>query len=174
MPSAWFNKSKPKGRWFEWLLRSVLPDLGFEVIDTDGWKYGSKKGVDIVINLKKDGKTYRENIEAKYDEMSEETGNVYVELLALEESISPIWIYGLPLKRSDTLYIDSYAMFLSDLAPYSLSLKKTTLGGEFQRKGVLIPRGVFITQPWAKKLRSIEIDSNNSYQTWLSTQRVAA
>ncbi len=174
MPSSYFNKQKSKGRWFEWLLRSVLPDLGFEVIDTDGWKYGSKKGVDIVVNLKKDGKTYRENIEAKYDEMSEETGNVYVELLALEESISPIWIYGLPRKSSDMLYIDCYAMFLSDLGEYTAQQKKTTLGGEFQRKGVLTPKEVFISQPWIKKLRTIEITHNNSYQTWLSTQRVAA
>ena len=130
--------------------------------------------MDIVVNLKKDGKTYRENIEAKYDEMSEETGNVYVELLALEELISPIWIYGLPRKLSDTLYIDCYAMFLSDLGEYNTQQKKTTLGGEFQRKGVLISKEVFISQSWVKKLRTIEITPNNSYQTWLSTQRVAA
>jgi hypothetical protein len=174
MPSQYFNKQKSKGRWFEWLLRSVLPDLGFEVIDTDGWKYQHKRGVDIVVNLNKDGQTYHQNIEAKYDELSQETNNIYVELEAIEESNSGIWIYGLPVKRSETLYVDCYAMFLSDLGEYSQTIQKTTLGGEFQRKGVLIPRDVFITQPWIKKLRSIEINQDNSCQAWLSTQKVAA
>jgi len=173
MPSAWFNRTKPKGRWFEWLLRSVLPDLGFEVIDTDGWKYGSKEGVDIVVNLRKDDKIYRQNIEAKYDEASEKTGNVYVELRALEKTVSAIWVYGLP--HSQAQYIDCYAMLLADLrALIATGQWKTILGGEFKRRGVLIPKGIFISQPWIKRLRTIEITPNNSYQTWLSTQRVAA
>src|SRR5918912_1075239 len=105
MPSQYFNRQKSKGRWFEWLLRGVLPDLGFEVIDTDGWSYSRKKGVDIVVNLHQDGRVYRQNIEAKYDEFSQESNNVYVELQAIEESSSAIWIYGLPKKRSETQYI---------------------------------------------------------------------
>jgi hypothetical protein len=128
MPSAWFNKSKSKGRWFEWLLRSALPDLGFEVIDTDGWKYSSKRGVDIQVKIQNPDGSYRrnelgyiiqENLEAKYDEASDTTNNVYVEFGALDGSISPIWFYGLPRNTDGRIFIDVYVMFLKDLAPFA-------------------------------------------------------
>jgi hypothetical protein len=170
MPSESFIIAKRKGRWFEWLLRSVLPDLGFEVIDTDGWSYSSKKGVDIVVRIKKGDRIYQENLEAKFDELSEKTGNVCIDLDSLEKSKSPIWIYGLPEESR----IDCYAMYLSDLAPYVLGWPIKRAGGEFRGKLALVPKTTFLGQSWIHKLRSIEITQENSYQAWLSTQRVAA
>src|ERR1051325_10994794 len=108
MPTASFTKAKERGRYFESLLDPVLIEMGFTIIDTDKWDYRRKKGVDRVVKIK----GQQCNFEYKYDEMSEVTGNVCIEIGSLRQSNSPIWLYGLP--EGDQVKV--YTMFLKDIA----------------------------------------------------------
>jgi hypothetical protein len=85
--------------------------------------------------------------------MSEMTGNVCIEVSAVKQSISPIWVYGLP---SDAR-IDLYTMYLSDLATYVAAWPIKRLVGEYKLPAALVPKDVFISQPWVKKLRTIHL-----------------
>jgi hypothetical protein len=108
MPSASFVKQKKVGRYFENLLDPVFIEMGFKVYDSDHLRYQQKKGWDKELEIK----GQRSKVELKYDAMSEQTGNVFVDLDSIRKSTASIWIYGLP----EGSKIDVYATFLSDLA----------------------------------------------------------
>lgn len=147
MPTVAFKQAKVKGRYFESLMRRELLVMGFEVLDSDHLKYRDKKGWDCEVRIKGE----RCKVEFKYDEASEITGNVCVELASLRQSIAPIWIYGLP--EGNQIY--TYAVYLADLAPYVLRWPITRLGGEFATPLALIPKSTFLRQPFIKKLKVI-------------------
>src|SRR5205085_12499671 len=117
--------------------------------------YERKRGIDCVVKLKNKDGTYRrnkkgfvifENIEIKFDKASEQTGNVYVEQQALDHSRSAIWLYGLP--ENDKIAV--YSLLLSDLREFAPKLGKAVVGGEFRSTGYLIPKPIFISQPWVQ------------------------
>jgi hypothetical protein len=137
-----------------------MEQLGMEVVDTDKLSYQRKRGVDCVVKLKNKDGSYRRNekgytilanVELKFDKVSEQTGNVYVEKEALDHSRSEIWLYGLP---SDA-QISIYSVLLSDLREYAPKLGKVVLGGEFRSTGYLIPKDAFISQSWVHHWKSI-------------------
>src|ERR1044071_6681855 len=118
MPTTSFVQAKRIGRHFEARVREVLREVGkekgIEVIDSEKLSYRQKKGWDCEIRLVSGARC---KVEMKYDQMSEATGNVCIEESAIRQSISPIWVYGLPQDSQ----IDLYTMYLSDLAVYVAS-----------------------------------------------------
>ncbi|MGI9107122.1 MAG: hypothetical protein ACR2G4_12845 [Pyrinomonadaceae bacterium] len=103
--SQHFKQQKRIGRWFEAECEKLMLQKGMEVIDSDHLTYRQKKGWDreVFVNGAK------AKVEMKYDQLSEQTGNVCIELSAVRQSISPIWLYGLPEGST----VDVYAMYLS-------------------------------------------------------------
>ena len=150
MPSTSFVKQKKVGRWFEDLLDPVLIEMGFKVYDSDHLRYQDKKGWDKELEIK----GVRSKVEIKYDAMSEQTGNVFIDLDSIRKSIAAIWIIGLP--QGSKIHV--YATFLSDLAPYSESYPIKRSGGEFGLSGALIPKYIFIALPFVKKFKTIQIN----------------
>ena len=132
MPTASFVKAKKTGRWFEAQVRGVLREVGKEkgigVIDSENLSYRQKKGWDCEIRLASGARC---KVEVKLDQMSEATGNVCIEEVAVRQSISPIWVYGLP----QNVQIDLYTMYLSDLATYIASWPVKRPVGEFGSLG---------------------------------------
>ena len=93
-------------------------------------------------------------MEIKLDQMSELTGNVCIEESAIKQSIAPIWVYGLPQNAQ----IDLYTMYLSDLATYVASWPIKHPVGEFRSLGALIPKATFISLPFVKKFKTINLN----------------
>lgn len=81
------------------------------------------------------------------------TGNVCIEESAVKQSISPIWVYGLPARSEICLY----TMFLSDLAPYVASWPIKRLVEEYMLPAALIPKDQFISLPFVKKFKTINL-----------------
>ena len=123
--------------------------MGFRVIDTDGWAYSAKKGVDVVVEIK----GARCGIEFKYDRMSEQTGNVCIDLDSINKTTSAIWIYGLPNGGR----IDCYTMQVKDLAPFARGWPNKKRVGEFSLECALIPKSTFVSQTFIKKWKTIEV-----------------
>ena len=148
MPSVAFIRQKEVGREFEKLMMPVLEGMGFRVIDTDHWSYESKRGQDVVVEIQGE----RCSLEFKLDKLSESTGNVAIDLDSIDHTKSAIWIYGLPEGNQ----IQVYAMFIKDLAPFARNYPRKNIG-EFKRPCSLIPKAVFITQPFVKQLKTITV-----------------
>jgi hypothetical protein len=68
--------------------------------------------------------------------MSEQTGNVCIDLDSINKSTASIWIFGLPYKSK----IDLYAVLLSDLAPYARNWPIKRPAGEFGALASLISK----------------------------------
>lgn len=147
MESVYFKNRKKVGRWFESEVEKVLLEKGFEVIDSERLKYRDKKGWDREVRINGE----RCKIEIKYDELSGITGNVCIELSALRQSISPIWIYGLP--EGDNISL--YTMYLIDLASFAENYPVKKLVGEFGIPAAIVPKYVFLSQPFVRKLKVI-------------------
>src|ERR1051325_42173 len=130
MPSPSFVKQKKVGRYFENLLDPVFLEMGFKVYDSDHLRYQQKKGWDKELEIK----GVRSKVELKYDAMSEQTGNVFIDLDSIRKSSSAIWIIGLP----EGSKVDVYAMELAHLGPYAESYPIKRPGGEFGISGALI------------------------------------
>jgi len=150
MPSTSFVKQKKIGRWFEDLLDPVFIGMGFKVYDSDHLKYRDKKGWDKELEIR----GQRSKVELKYDAISEQTGNVFVDLDSVRKSTASIWIIGLP----ESSKIDCYATFLSDLGPYAESYPIKRPGGEFGLSGALIPKATFISLSFVKKFKTINLN----------------
>jgi hypothetical protein len=88
-------------------------------------------------------------IELKYDVMSALTGNVCLEIGAIRQSVSPIWIYGLPEQGQ----VNVYSMYLKDLAPFAESYPVKKLVGEFGIPAAIVSKSVFISQPFVHKFK---------------------
>lgn len=153
MPSQAFVKAKRVGRWFEGLVDPVLSEMGFQVIDTDKRRYNEKKGSDRIVKIFKNGRWHVCKLEMKFDVLSEQTGNVAVDLDSIKKSDSPIWIYGLPEGNR----IDCYSMLLSDLAPFAQNWPTKCPGGEFGGLLALIPKHTFLGQKFVHKFKTIEL-----------------
>jgi len=89
--TLYFKQQKKRGRWFEAECEKLMRARGMEVIDIDKLSYRQKKGWDREVSVN----GAKAKVEMKFDPMSKETGNVCVEISALRQSISPIWLYGL-------------------------------------------------------------------------------
>jgi hypothetical protein len=174
MSTTAFKTKKKVGMWFQNLLYPEMESLGLEVIDTDKLSYNRKRGVDCVVKLKNKDGSYKlnsqgfiifENIEIKYDAMSEQTGNVYIEQGALDHSRSAIWLYGLP----DASKIDCYSVLLSNLREYAPKLGTPVLGGEYGTTGYLIPKSVFTSQSWVHHWKIINLQPSERNTTRQST-----
>ncbi len=150
MPSASFVKQKKVGRYFENLLDPVFIEMGFKVYDSDHLRYQQKKGWDKELEIK----GVRSKVELKYDAMSEQTGNVAIDLDSIAKSISAIWIYGLP--EGNQIHV--YTMYLSDLAPYAQNWPIKRLGGEWASPIALIPKATFLGQDWVNKFKTINLN----------------
>src|SRR5690349_14778937 len=105
MPTTAFVKAKSEGRKFEKQVFNLLRESNCYVIDTDSLPYQRKKGCDCFIKLlnpdgsfKRDQRGYVicQPVEIKYDALSYNTGNVYIEQDTLDKSKSEFWLYGLP------------------------------------------------------------------------------
>ncbi len=128
----------------------LLIEMGFRVIDTDGWSYRLKKGVDVIVEIK----GARCGIEFKFDRMSERTGRVAVDLDSINKTTSAIWIYGLP----DGSRIDCYAMQIKDLAPFARAWpNKRKVGENGWVEAALIPKQIFISQQFVRPFKTISI-----------------
>lgn len=152
--SEYFKNRKQVGRWFEGEVEKVMREKGMEVIDSEKLKYREKKGWDreaIVAG-------HRCKIEMKYDELSELTGNVCIEISALRQSISPIWVYGLP----DQGEVEAYSMFLKDLAPFAENYPVKKLVGEFRIPAALVPKWEFVNQPFVHKFKTLNRVATNA------------
>lgn len=150
MPTSQDFKEKKKiGRWFEAQCERLMRAKGMAVVDSEKLSYRKKKGWDREVSIG----GARCKVECKFDGLSEQTGNVCVEDLSLDQSISPIWLYGIP----EGGQVSVYAMYLSDLAPYAKSYPVKKHVGEFGLKASLIPREVFISQPFIKKFGTIPL-----------------
>jgi hypothetical protein len=136
--SEYFKRQKKKGRWFEAEVEKVLIEKGMQVIDPEKLKYQQKRGWDreVIINGE------RCKVEMKYDSMSLLTGNVCLEIGAIRQSVSPIWIYGIP----DQGKVNVYSMLLKDLAPFAESYPVKKLVGEFSIPAAIVSKSVFISQ----------------------------
>jgi hypothetical protein len=132
------------------VLREVGKAKGIEVIDSERLSYRHKKGWDCEVRLPSGERC---KMEIKLDALSETTGNVCIEDSAIRQSISPIWVYGLPQNAQ----IDLYTMYLSDLATYVASWPIKRLVGEFQLPAALIPKHIFISLPFVKKFKTINL-----------------
>jgi len=148
MSSTHFKQKKAVGRWFEAECEKLMLQKGMKVIDSDRLSYRQKKGWDREVFIN----GARCKVECKLDQLSEITGNVCIELSAINQSTSPIWLYGLPF----TSRIDVYAMYLSDLAPYVESYLVRRLVGEFSIPAILVPKERFLNQSFVKKFSSIQ------------------
>jgi hypothetical protein len=164
MPSKSFIQAKQVGRQFEALIRPELVSIGLEVIDSDNQRYEIKKGYDCLVRVKNPDGTYKRNdngvvvqnrLEIKYDKMSEQTGNVCIDLDSISKSTASIWIFGLPYNAT----IDTYAVLLSDLAPYALSWPNRLPAGEFRAPAAIIPKDTFTSLPFVKKFKTIDLES---------------
>jgi len=167
MPSEHFREQKRKGRWFEEQMRLALPERGFEVYDTDKLRYSQKKGVDCYVKIKDKDGTFKRNpqgriicepLEFKYDEMSEKTGNVYIEFDSLEKTISTVWFYGL----KDGYKVETYMMQFRDLYQFVMQYAKdhpeaNRTGGEWRSPAVTIDKLTFIAQPFIRHFRTFYI-----------------
>lgn len=155
MPTQSFVQQKRIGRQFEAQVRDVLREVGkkkgIEVIDSEKLKYQQKKGWDCEVRLASGARC---KVEIKLDQMSELTGNVCIEESAIRQSISPIWVYGLPQNAK----IDLYTMYLSDLATYVASWPVKRPVGEFRGLAALIPKEVFLSQSFVRKFKSINLN----------------
>jgi hypothetical protein len=150
MSSTSFVKQKRIGRQFENLLDPVFIELGFKVYDSDHLKYQQKKGWDKELEIK----GVRSKVELKYDAMSEQTGQVFIDLDSIRKSTAPIWIIGLPSEAQ----ISTYSVLLSDLAPYAESYPIKVPGGEFRALGALISKDIFINLPFVNKFKIINLN----------------
>jgi hypothetical protein len=164
MSSVAFKQAKARGRWFEALVRPMLIEMGLEPEDSDHKKYSEKKGYDCLVRIKDKsgvyirdiyGRVITERIEIKFDELSELTGNVAVDLDSINKSTAAIWIYGLP----EGGQIHVYAMELRHLAPFAQKwpLKKPA-GENHWVEVAVIPKYVFLSQPFIKKLKIINLN----------------
>ena len=168
MPSVSFVKQKAIGRWFEGLIDPEIVAMGARVIDTDRWGYRFKRGIDRHIRMK-DGSA---NVEYKLDLWSNRTKKVCVDLESLRKSDSSIWLFGLPEGEEIEIehqgvrfmcgkWIKVHSMYHSKLAPFvhqyikdnPLCLKEL---GEFKQKNPLIPKSVFLSQPFMGFFKTIE------------------
>jgi hypothetical protein len=140
MSSQSFNEKKIIGRWFESEVDKVLASKGAEFIDSENLKYTEKKGFDRLVKFKGE----EAKLEIKFDVMAENTDNVCVESSALNQSQSPIWIYGIPTNRADYYTIDLYTMYLNRLKSF-VAKYPVRLLGEFKAPCHLIPRDEFIS-----------------------------
>lgn len=147
MESAYFKSQKKIGREFERLVQDALRKPGVEVIESESLKYRDKKGWDLLVKVK--GEQAR--IELKLDVMSEQTGNVCIEIPAIRQSISPIWLYGLP--EGDRINV--YSMYLKDLAPFAENYPIKKLVGEFKIPAALVPKEVFLAQPFVNHFKEL-------------------
>jgi len=143
MPSQAFIKQKEKGRFFEHLVMDTLRNGGAYVVDLDKERYEVKKQGDFLIKVLQNGRWLSNAIECKYDEMSEQTGNVCIDLDSINKTNAPLWIYGLPNGGR----IDVYSMLISDLAPFARSYPIKKPAGEFGGTCALIAKIVFTSQP---------------------------
>jgi hypothetical protein len=146
--SQYFKDRKRVGRLFEAECEKIMREKGMEVIDSEKLKCRDKRGWDRLVKI--NGQQCR--IEIKFDELSELTGNICIELSALRQSISPIWLYGLP--EGNQVHI--YSMFLTDLAPFAESWPTKKLVGEFHIPAALVPKLTFINQPFVKQFKVIQ------------------
>jgi hypothetical protein len=138
--SEWFLKSKRIGRWFEGQVQDVLrAKPGVTVVESEPLKYQQKRGWDLLVSLKGE----QAYVECKLDLMAEITRNVCVEDSSINQSISPIWIYGIPTAKPDSYVIDLYTMYLSRLKSFTARYP-IQLVGEFKSPARIIPRHEFI------------------------------
>jgi hypothetical protein len=151
MPSASFIKQKKVGRWFEHLVINELRNGGAYVVDLDKERYEVKKQGDFLIKVLENGRWISNAVECKYDEMSEQTGNVRVDLDSINKTWAPLWVYGLP----NAGRIDLYSMKLSDLAPFARSHPLKVPTGEFGGLCSLIRKKEFISQPFIHLWKTI-------------------
>ena len=128
----------------------VLDQMGFRVIDVDHWGYRHKKGRDIIVEVK----GQRCSLELKYDRMSEKTGYVCLDLDSINKTDSAIWLYGLPRGNE----VDVYSMRISDLAPFARNYPLKKPVGEFKQLAALVPKNVFLSQPFVFKFKTINLN----------------
>ena len=145
MESEYFKSQKKIGREFEGLVQDALRKPGVEVIESEPLKYRQKRGWDLLIKV--NGSEAK--VELKLDVMSEQTGNVALEIAAIRQSISPIWLYGLPEGNK----IIVYSMYLKDLAPFAENYPVKKLVGEFQIPAALVPKEVFTSQSFVNRFK---------------------
>ena len=147
--SSHFKRQKKIGRWFEAECEKLMLQKGMKVVDSESLSYARKKGWDREVSLN----GHRAKIEMKYDAMSEQTGNTCIELDALRQSISPIWLYG--LKEPDQVKV--YAMFLEELKPFAEGYPLKKRVGEFSLEAAIVPTYIFTSQPFVKKFGAIPL-----------------
>ena len=150
MPSRSFVVQKLIGREFEQAMIPVLQEIGFRVIDVDGWKYSQKKGRDVIVEIQ----GHRSSIEFKYDRMSEKTGQVCIDLDSLNKTDSATWIYGFP----EGEVIHTYSMKTTELGPYAIKWPIRRAVGEFRQECALIPKRTFTSLPFVYKLKTINLN----------------
>lgn len=124
--------------------------MGFKVYDSDHLKYRDKKGWDKELEIN----GVRSRVEMKLDVMSEQTGQVFIDLDSIRKSTAPIWIIGLPSGAK----IDTYSFLLSDLGPYAESWPIKVPGGEYHLPGALISKSTFTSLPFVKKFKTINLN----------------
>jgi hypothetical protein len=150
MPTQAFIQKKKTGRYFEGLMRPVLAQMGMQVIDSESERYSVKKGYDCLVKI--NGGSAK--IEFKYDAMSEQTGNVCLELEALSHSTSDILVYGLP--EGDNINV--FTMWLRDALSYALQWPTKALVGEFRLPAALVPKETFIGQEFVHRFKRINLN----------------
>ena len=150
MPSQSFVIAKKTGRYFEGLMRPLLAQMGMDVIDSEKERYSVKKGYDCIVRI--NGGSAK--IEFKYDAMSEQTGNVCLELEALRHSTSDILVYGLP--EGDQ--IDVFTMWLSDALSFAQNWPQKAPVGEFRLPAALVPKDTFKSQDFVRRWKTINLN----------------
>lgn len=128
-----------------------LRNGGYYIVDLDKEKYEVKKQGDFLMKVLQDGRWISNAVECKYDEMSEQTGNVCVDLDSINKTNAPFWIYGFP----NGSRIDVYSMRISDLAPFAREYPIKRKVGEFAQEAALIPKSVFTSQPFINHWKTI-------------------
>lgn len=118
------------------------------------WGYRHKKGRDVIVEVKGE----RASVEMKFDKMSELTYRVCIDWDSMSKTESKYWIFGLPENGK----VAVYAMYASELRDFALgyvrshpeSMKRV---GEFKGYCTMIPKSLFISQPFISKFGTIEI-----------------
>lgn len=150
MPTQAFIQAKKTGRYFEGLMRPVLAQMGMQVIDSEKERYSVKKGYDCIVRI--NGGSAK--IEFKYDAMSEQTGNVCLELEALSHSTSDILVYGLPEGNQ----IQVLTMWLRDALSFAQNWTQRRAVGEYRLEAALVPKDVFLSLPFVRRWKTINLN----------------
>lgn len=138
MPTQSFLSARERGRIGQTIVQQKLEKTGWKV---DMVKDGYFRAWDFIA----DNGQIRFSGEIKYDEMSDTTGNICLELEAIEHSKAQILVYVFPDKSA-------YIMPVEDALNYAKAYPVKKRVGEFKGQAAIVPKYIFLNQKFLKPI----------------------